>query len=155
MFDTKVVSTYIDIMSNETDIGLSFQEKSIWLTLAANAAVYAFYFWRALAIGDGDPARVGALFGEVVVLLIAIMAVGHAVLAIRHRPERKDERDQRVATKAARNAYYVLASGGFCALGVAALSVGTFWYAHALLAALVLAEITKGASQLVYYRRGA
>jgi hypothetical protein len=142
-------------MSNEQDIGLSFQEKSIWMTLVANVAVYAFYFWRVLAIGEGDPARVGALFGEVVVLLIVVMVAGHVVLAIAHRPERKDERDRRVATLAARNAYYVLASGGFCALGVAALSVGTFWYAQALLLALVLAEITKSASQLVYYRRGA
>jgi hypothetical protein len=143
-------------MSNKVDDepGASFHEKSLWITLGAIVLVYAFYFWRALAIGDSDPGRVGALFGEVVVVLIAIMSVSHAVLAIRHRPEPTDERDRRVATLAARNAYYVLTSSGFCALGVAALSVGTFWYAHALLLALVLGEITKTASQLVYYRRG-
>jgi len=150
-------------MSNKADTadegaGLSFQEKSLWLSLFANLAVYAYYFWRALALGRDNPDAVGALFATTTILLIVILIVGNAALALHARPSRaeqqKDERDRRIALYGARNAYYVLASCGFGALVVTAMSLGTFWTAHALLAGLVLAEITKSGSQLVYYRRG-
>lgn len=140
--------------SKEDTPGSSFQEKSLWVSTVANLAIYAVYFARAIAIGDRDPARVGALFGEAVVLLVVVMVVSHAVLAIHRRPERRDERDRRIAVLAARNAYYVLATGAWAALCVIAMSLGAFWAAHAVLLALVVAEVTKGVSQLVYYRRG-
>ena len=131
-----------DVIADEPPPGLTFQEKSLWLSLTATVAVYAAYVARALGLI------------EAVVLLVIVMIAGNVVLAVHRRPEPRDERDRRFATLAARNAYYVLSAAGFGALGVAALSLGAFWTAHALLLALVLAEITKGASQLVYYRRG-
>lgn len=63
-------------------------------------------------------------------------------------------KDRQVAIVGARNAYYVLLIGVWGALTAAALSLGAFWFAHAALLAIVLAEITRCASQLVYYRRG-
>ncbi|HTJ45223.1 MAG TPA: hypothetical protein VL463_24120 [Kofleriaceae bacterium] len=138
-------------MSSEHDVG--FQEKSLWITLFANVLVYAYYFWRVLAIGR-DPARVGVLFGQTVIALIVIMAAGHIVLAVRQKPERKDERDRTIAMRASRNAFYVLSTGAWAALGVAAMSFEPFWIAHAILGAIVLAEVTRTGSQLVYYRRG-
>jgi hypothetical protein len=138
----------------ESPPGLSFREKSLWISLLSTVAVYVYYFWRALAVGDRDPARAGMLFAMVVVLLIAVQVVGHVALAVHRRPEREDERDRRIATLAARNGYYVLMTGVWFGLGVAALSLGTFWYAHALLLAVVVAEVVKSGSQLVYHRRG-
>lgn len=140
--------------SKEDTPGLAFQEKSLWISTVANVVIYAVYFARALAIGDSDPARVGALFGQAVILLVVVMVAGNVILAVHRRPERADERDRRIAVLAARNAYYVLATGAWLALCVTALSLGAFWAAHAVLFALVVAEVTKSASQLVYYRRG-
>jgi uncharacterized membrane protein len=156
------MSSIFDIMSRtpsttDDSPGLSFQEKSLWLTLAANILVYAYYFWRVLAIGDDDPARLGALFGAIVVLLVVLLVAGHVALAIHARPARadqKDERDRRIALHGTRIGYYVLTTGVGATLGVASMSLGTFWTAHAALLSLVLAEISKCAAQLVYYRRG-
>jgi hypothetical protein len=160
MFDTETVSSIFYIMSNihvigEERPGATFREKSLWITVVSTLAIYGYYFWKALTIGERDPGAVGVLFGETVVLLILVAIAGHVVLAIRSRPEALDERDRRIALVATRNGYYVLISGASCALGVVAMGVGGFWSAHALLAAIMLAELVKSASQLVSYRRGA
>ncbi|HEY1817639.1 MAG TPA: hypothetical protein VGG74_35105 [Kofleriaceae bacterium] len=142
-------------MSSKPDTaGFSFREKSLVVTVVANVAVYAYYFWRAFSIGEDNPELVAALFMRTVVLLVLVMVASHSVLAVVHRPERVDERDRVIAMRGTHIGYYVLASGAFCALVVAATG-RTFWTAHAILAALVLAEIAKDASRLVYYRRGA
>ena len=149
------MSSYHDVMSHKLDIeesGLSFREKSLWITFVATLVVYAYYFWRVLSIGD-EPARVAALFLQVVFALVVVIVAGNIAISVRHRPESSDERDQAYALRAARIGYYVLATGAFCALAVAAAGK-TFWTAHAILAALVLAELVKDGSQLFYYRRG-
>ncbi|HEX4422475.1 MAG TPA: hypothetical protein VH165_31390 [Kofleriaceae bacterium] len=143
------------VIADEPTPGLSFKEKSLWVTAASILAIYGYYFWRAVELGDGHPGELGVLFAGVVIVMIIVQAVVHAALAIHQRPERTDERDRQVAQKAARNAYYVLVSGVWGALGVAALSLGTFWCAHAALLAIVIAELVHCGSQLVYYRRGA
>jgi len=150
-----------DIMSNEPVIadepgpGLTYREKTLWVTGGSTLAVYAYYFCRVLAIGDGDPARVGVLFGSAIVVLIIVQIAANIVLAAQRRPERTDERDRRVAVKAARNAYYVLMTGVWGAVGLIAVAATPFWVAHAALLGLVVAELTRCGSQLVYYRRGA
>jgi hypothetical protein len=133
---------------------MTFREKSLWTTLVATVALYAYYFWQVLRIGDGDPARVGALFVQIVIAMVAIQIVITAALAIHRRPEKVDERDRRIAVVATRYAYYVLMTGVWCALTVGAMSLGTFWVVHCGLLAVVLAEITRVAAQLVLYRRG-
>lgn len=132
--------------------GLSFREKSLWLTLASIVVIYAYYFVRVLQLGASPV--VGVLFAKTVIAMIVVMSVSHAVLAIRQQPERADERDREIAKKATQIAYYVLMTGVWCALGVAAMAAGTFWFAHAVLLAVVLGEITGYAAQLVFYRRG-
>src|SRR5262245_44983150 len=159
ILDTVDVSSYLYIMSKNTvtsdePVGLSFQEKSLWVTLVSTLVVYAYYFWRALSIGDGDSGRVGALFVTVVIALIVVQVAAHVAIAVHARPEGKDERDRRVELLGVRNSYYVLVAGAWFALGVASMSLGTFWFAHAMLLALVVAEVVKAGSQLVYYRRG-
>lgn len=160
VLDTEVMSNILDIMSgkhviaDEPGAGLTFKEKSLWGTLVSTVVIYAYYFWRALELGDGEPGRVGGLFVGAVVALIVVQVVVTAALALHRRPEQTDERDRRIAQAGARNAYYVLMTGVWGALGVAALALGTFWFAHAALLAVVLGEVTRCASQLVYYRRG-
>jgi hypothetical protein len=146
-------------MSNKPDIaeealGLTFREKSLWVQLVSIAGIYIYYFWKVIEIGDGNPGRVAGLFIGVVAVMVVSQIVVHAAMAIHRRPEVLDERDQRIALAATRHAYYVLMTGAWCALTVCAMSVGTFWVAHAGLLAIVVAEITRCATQLVHYRRG-
>jgi hypothetical protein len=161
VLDTVAMSITLDIMSNKPVIadeptpGLSFKEKSLWVTVASTLAIYGYYFWRVIEIGNGNPARVGVVFAFVVIVMIIVQIVVHVALALHRRPERTDERDRQVAQKAARNAYYVLMTGVWGALSVAALSLGTFWCAHAVLLSIVVAEVARCGWQLYYYRRGA
>ncbi len=160
ILDIGAVSNILDTMSSkhviadEPGAGLTFKEKSLWVTLVSTVVIYAYYFWRAIELGEGEPGRVGGLFVGAVVLMILLQVVVTAALALHRRPEQTDERDRRIAQAGARNAYYVLMTGVWGALGVAALALGTFWLVHAALLAVVLGEITRCASQLVYYRRG-
>jgi hypothetical protein len=146
-------------MSNKLDIadepGMTFREKSLWTTLVSLAVLYAYYFWQVLRIGDGDPARLGGLFLQVVIAMIAVQIVVTAALAIHRRPEKADERDRQIAMRSTRYAYYVLMSGVWGAIGIGAMSAGTFWVVHAALFSIVVAEITRCAAHLVRYRRGA
>ena len=146
-------------MSNKFDIAqestpLSFREKSLWVQLVSILVIYTYYFWRVIQIGDGDPGRIAGLFVGVVITMIASQIAIIVVIAIHHRPEPLDERDRRIALASTRNAYYVLMTGVWCALTVCAMSIGTFWVAHAGLLAVVLAELTRCTTQLVHYRRG-
>jgi len=142
------------VIGDAPEAGSTFKERSLWATVIATAAIYAYYFWRALDIGRGNPVAIGVLFVQVVLAMIAIQVVVHIALVVHRRPEPADERDRQVAVRGARNAYYVLMTGTWAAITAAALSLGAFWFAHAALLAVVVAELTRCASQLVYYRRG-
>jgi len=143
------------VIADEPGPGLSYKEKSLWFSLLSTIAVYAYYFWQALSIGDGDPERVAELFLGIVVAFVILQIVVHIALALHHEPEPTDERDKRVAMRGAQLAYHVLMAGLWTSLSVAALSLGTFWFAHAALLAIVLAELARYASQLYFYRGGA
>jgi hypothetical protein len=145
-------------MSNEPDIaepapGLTFKEKTLWVTLISTLVLYAYYFWRVVDFHE-NPWEAGDLFFAVILIYGAIHVVVLGALAAYKRPEKKDQRDREIAQKGARNAYFVLQAGVWGALGVAALSFGAFWFIHAALLAVVIAEVVYNASQLVYYRRG-
>ncbi|HET9624312.1 MAG TPA: hypothetical protein VFP84_23230 [Kofleriaceae bacterium] len=143
------------VIADEPAAGLTFKEKSLWVTLVSTVVLYGYYFVRALQIGDGDPGAAGGLFLAVVIVFTAIHVVINAALAIHRRPERSDERDRAVARKAAAFGYYVMMTGLWGTLGVAVLRLGAFWFVHAGLFTIVTAEIVRCAAQLAYYRRGA
>ncbi|MFT3699987.1 MAG: hypothetical protein QM831_42980 [Kofleriaceae bacterium] len=141
-------------MSNKPDTpGLTFQEKSLWVQLVSTVVIYAVYFVLAVRMGEGDP-RVGVLFVGTVIAMAVVNAVVHAVLAVMKRPEKADERDRQISLRATKYSYAVLTVGVWCALTVCAMTLGTFWIAHVGLAAFILAEIVRFASQLVFYKRG-
>ena len=141
-------------MADESRAGLSFKEKSLWVTLVSTIAIFGYYFARALQLDD-VPAVAGVLFAGVVIVFAALHAVVHAALALHRRPERTDERDRLVSAKASQISYVVLMTGVWGALGVAAMQLGTYWVAHAALLAIMLGEVSNCAAQLIYYRRGA
>jgi hypothetical protein len=70
-------------------------------------------------------------------------------------PAADDERDRLVDLRSERIGGYILAVGVFAGIGLAMVRADRFWIAQALIAALVIAEITSGVVKLVLYRRGA
>ncbi|MBX2999462.1 MAG: hypothetical protein KF893_13180 [Caldilineaceae bacterium] len=136
-------------------MGLSFQEKSLWLQFVGLIAVFSLYFFSVLPAETATvmPHQIG-LFVGMVVLLVMIMVAGHILIAIIDRRNETDERDQLIELKGERNSSYVLATGVFLALCAAVLTEGNFVFTHLLLGFWVLAQLVEIGSQLYFYRRG-
>jgi len=147
---------------------LSYQEKSILGSLVAMLVVYGYYF-AAVLHNVGQPEFIGAGLGRLflaVVAIIVIEIVYHIVLALESKPEPKDERDILIEAKGYRNAYFALSTGAFLVIaGVIAaglsrgaspmpVNVTLFLMANIVLLFMVVAEVIKFATQLLYYRRG-
>jgi amino acid transporter len=122
--------------------------------------VFGGYFAVVLGPVAGSPAReiaYTALMGVATVALTFLAAVSHIVLAIvfRSQVDAHDERDRLIDLRSTRVAAYILAAGVFAGIGLAVVQADRFWIAQALIAALVVAEITDGIVKVALYRRGA
>ncbi len=137
-------------------VGLTFQEKSLWLMFVSLVAVFGFYFVTVLPAPAEDvmPNQV-VLFVFAVVVLVVMAIVGNILIAIVDRRTETDERDRLIGLKGSRNGAYVLATGVFLALCTALVTEGNFLFTHVLLAFWVLAQLVETGSQLFLYRRGA
>jgi hypothetical protein len=136
---------------------LSFREKSQWLVIVAMPVVYGYYFYRVLPpSGPEITSEHISLFLGLLVPLVAIFIVGAAVMALGGGAEsiQDDERDRLIALKSLRNAHYILASGAVLSVSCALFTEGNFWFAHLMLATLVLAQLLESSSRLFYYRQG-
>ena len=137
-------------------MGLSFQEKSLWLMFVSLVGCYGFYFAMVLPPDATSirPEQV-VVFALAVVFQVVLLIVGHAVIAILDRRVTADERDRLIALKGARNTGFVLATGVCCSLWLAVITSGNFVFTHVLLAFWVLAELVGIGTQLYLHRRGA
>lgn len=137
-------------------MGLSFQEKSLWLLFASLVVSFGLYFITVLPAATTQvmPHQVG-FFVLVLVLLVVVQIIGHVVIALVNRRTETDERDRLIALKSTRIAAYVLATGVFLSLCTALLTEGNFRFTHVLLGFWVLAQLVEIGAQLVLYRRGA
>ncbi|MES2298022.1 MAG: hypothetical protein V4582_13330 [Pseudomonadota bacterium] len=137
-------------------MGMSFQEKSLWLMFASLIVVFLAYFGAVLPSSAVDvmPQQI-SLFVMAVLALVVLQVVGHILIALLDRRTDTDERDQLIALKGSRNAGYMLATGVFTALCTALLTHGNFLVTHVLLAFWVAAQLVEIGSQLLLYRRGA
>ncbi len=137
-------------------MGVSFQEKSLWLMFVSLVGVFGFYFVTVLPADAANvmPHQV-VLFTAAVVMLVIMQVVGHIVIAIVDRNTETDERDRLIGLKGTRNAAYVLATGVFLALCAALLTDGNFVFTHVLLGSWVVAQLVEIGSQLFLYRRQA
>jgi hypothetical protein len=136
-------------------MGLSFQEKSLWLVFVSLIGVFGFYFATVLPAQAPDvmPHQI-VLFGMAVVMLVITQIVGHIAIAIVDRRATTDERDRLIGLTGTRNAAYVLATGVFVSLCVALITDGNFMFTHVLLGFWVLAQLVETGSQLFLHRRG-
>lgn len=142
-------------------MGMSFQEKSLWLMFVSLVGGFCFYFYFAFttvlptdAAVNVMPHQVG-FFVAAIVLLVIMAVAGNIVIAIMDRRTETDERDRLIGLKGTRNAAYVLATGAFLALCAALVTEGNFIFTHVLLGFWVLAQLVEIGSQLFLYRREA
>jgi hypothetical protein len=135
---------------------LTFREKSLWLVGISLSLVFGGYFWQVLPASAANvlPDQIG-LFPVAVLVLVALQAVGHALLAIGDRRTESDERDHRINLIGERNGWLVLATGVFLSLCLAVFTEGNFLFTHVLLAFWVLASLVSIGTSLWLYRRGA
>jgi hypothetical protein len=139
---------------------MTFQEKSALTMTALLTLVFGWYFALVLGVVAGSPEReiaYTALMIVAAVILGILATVSHVILALLYRSvaDAYDERDRLVDLRSERIGGYILAVGVFAGIGLAMVRADRFWIAQALIAALVIAEITSGVVKLVLYRRGA
>lgn len=152
----------------EVDMNWSYQEKIIAASVAASLLVYGEYFAESVSLwreGVPDTDAVSRLV-TTMVLLVIVEVVYHVVIAMMDRPVPKDERDRLIDANAHRNAYVALVASVVLILShiLFAESLPELaWYSPALtpfllaqtmLAALVAADVVKGATKLYFYRKG-
>ena len=139
---------------------MSFHEKSNIVMLAILAGVFGWYFAGVLphfgTLEAPPPAAFGGLLVFLTLLLIALSIVAHVAIKIfaMKESDNADERDRLIEMRADARAGYVLAAGVFGAIALTVMDVAPFWSANALLAALVLSELTKGVLRAWAYRFG-
>ena len=141
----------------------SFQQKSTGVSLVIVLSIAIYYFMNvvgmiqtgaALQANTALPTGYWQLVIATLVLIIVVEAALQAVLAIgAGRVPAPAQHDHSVALKANRNAYMVLAVGVFMTFGSLFFTPTSFVMGNLLLFVFVLAEITRFASQLIYYRQ--
>ena len=139
---------------------LSFQEKSLWVSLAALVAAFGGYLLSVLeavvsatAGVDVVPQQAGSFLAATMVLVVLLVA-GHAVMALLDRQTQADERDRSIELRGGKYGSCALGTGVFLALCTAPLTQGNAVMAHVLLGSWALAQGIEIISQLVMYRRG-
>jgi hypothetical protein len=138
-------------------MNVSFEEKSVWIQLLSLVAVLGSYFIvAALMLAQGVTTIIAfvPLFIVAVVLLVAVLVVGHIVVAIASKPDGRDERDRLIEWRAESNSSWILGAGVIGAITGLVFAINTVWIAHLLLLSMLLAEVARFIFQLVYYRRG-
>ena len=145
---------------------LTFQEKSLWVSLLSIGVLYGYYFF-AVANGAQQPSRTAMLWAMIgiIVLLIVVEIICHAVIGSFHAPEKLDERDRRIEARAGSISHFILAGGVVIVLGRmviggalqeadATIQISRFGTANMLLFVLVLSELVHIGGRIFFYRRG-
>jgi hypothetical protein len=138
---------------------MTFQAKSTLAILGIVTIVYGWYFATILPVAGRTPVSeivYQPLMLVVTIPLVLLAIVAHAALALAAPREvgLVDERDRLHALRGERVGGWILGVGVCCGLALAMLGGHSFWIAHTLLGALVLAEIAGAATTLVLYRWG-
>jgi len=136
---------------------LSYQEKSLYGTLAADLIVYVPYFVYLLH----NPTTLAHIVGTIVLLIVAQIVL-QSIIAIATRNRITDERDREIAALGYRAGYFTL-------VGLILTGMGLLWvhvamgtlnpnrmglhFLSVFLGMVVIAELVKIVTQLIAYRR--
>ena len=142
-------------------LNVSFEEKSIWVSLVIITFVFAGYFsqvYEGLMSGTLNKGVVFGLFFGAVFSIIVLEIALHIVIAIlnaKDADQPSDERDRLFSMRAGNISGWVL---GFGVLIIAAQTfmreLDSLWVANLLLFAVFVSQVLSYALQIFYYRRG-
>jgi hypothetical protein len=138
---------------------MTFQAKSTLAMIGILTVVYGWYFATMLTAAGRMPVDQIVYQPLMIFLttpLVILAIVVHVVLAIAAPREAgvTDERDRLIDLRGGEIGGLVLGVGVFGGLVLAMFGGHSFWIAHTLLGALVLAEMATAATKLFLYRRG-
>lgn len=135
---------------------MSFREKSAWISLICLVATFGLFFG---AMGHGHieshGGRTAHLFFICAGSFIALQIVLHAVAAWTTPKDGKavrDEREELIGLKATRNANIALVIGVLMVPGSQHIDVPTPFMAYLAMLALVLSELVRAISRIMYFR---
>lgn len=135
---------------------MGYQEKRVWILFGTQLVLYGGYFWLLHQRHIHFFVTLHLVLGFIVAQVVL-----QSLLAVTSAPERRDERDRVIESRAYRVGYFVLLAGlmvmiastahqfGFLATLSAAAVVNT------VLFAIAVAELTKLLTQMALYRRTA
>lgn len=142
---------------------MSFREKSAWFVLIGLLATFGvfYFFWGHGVMQPGMEELHWFLMAIVgFVLIQVVLHIAAAVLDRQGARAPKDEREQLIGLKAARNAGAALAVGVVMVPVLAHLAAFHGAHVHAghmilvTMGALFLSEVVRAASKIIYYRLG-
>ena len=140
---------------------ISFREKSAWISLVAYASLYGYYFVTLSGVvtaGQAGSFAYSPLLVRVMFLL-AIVEIALQVAISLQSPKDAvapaDERERLIALKATRVAFHSVMVGAATVCAALALGAPAFYTTNGLFLAIVLAEVARNTSQVVYFRRDA
>ena len=138
---------------------MSFREKSAWISFLLLLAISIAYFWSFTGVLRGTIG--GQQMFHLFLLLFLLFIVGeivlHAIVAIqspRDAKAPKDERDRLIDLKATRIAFLVLLTGSLLSIFLIHFDIARYVIVHAMLLAVVVAELSMLGARIVYYRLG-
>lgn len=139
---------------------MSFREKIHWVALVGLVLGFGWYFatypWSEANTRTGMLTSVWMLIPTTIIFLVPMIA-GTVWFAIREPKEaqlKEDEREKIIHLKGTHAAYYPLVLGIWANVFALINGLSYGWSVNILMATLVLAELVRVGSQLVYYRRG-
>lgn len=138
---------------------MAFREKSAWIMVFALLLGGALYFQAVASLSAAGGSLASPTLSPVVgytVALVVVAVIGHitaAVFGYRDAAAPADERDRRVADRAACMAGHVLAGGVVVSLGVYLFTGSGALLFYAVLASLMLGGVAGYLQQIVLYRR--
>lgn len=140
---------------------MSFREKTTWSSMLAMLLVYGWYFLGqlpALLDGTTDMPEIGIRLGVTIFALVLLQIIPIILFAAGSPKEAQapaDERELMFQFKGFRSGFFVLSLGALlCCVGALWFDVSRPIVAHAILFAVVLAELSKLGTQLFHYRTG-
>jgi hypothetical protein len=136
---------------------MSFREKSAWISLISLLVTFGLFF-GAMAHGliPTHGPRTFDLFMACIAIFFVLQVVLHMAAAVttsRDGRAARDEREQMIGLKATRNAYIALVFGALLVPGSQHLGVSAIFAAYLAMLALVLSELVRAVSRIVYFRR--
>jgi len=141
-------------------MNISYQEKSIWISLVTTILIFGFYFTQAVRVFNNPDLSNTILTGfflGAIVLVVAIQIVLQTILAIANRKVAEkagDERDSLIELKATRISYFILVFGVWVAGSSMFISPSPVVMANIIMFFFILSEVVGFTAQLLYYRRG-